>query len=326
MLISVIVAIYNVEKYLDSCIQSLINQDFADVEFLLVDDGSIDRSTEICDDWMSRDSRIKVIHKPNGGLSDARNAGLHTAIGEYIMFLDGDDLLDRNTLNILYSVAKETDSDFIQYGYRETTIPDLSALANFDGKYEVVSDRHEMFLRLYNLGGSAASGCTKLLKRNLFDRLSYQKGKLHEDEFFTTELLSTAKTITYITSFTPYQYIIRKGSIITSGLKPQRVYDLSEMYKIRLKVLTAFGFDDLSSLFRARYFSNLYFQYLSCRREYRKECTDFIQDQIVKLSKFPIPELGLELKLVKWMPKLSLPCFYFIRKIKNKSGIRNNGR
>lgn len=325
MTISVIIAVYNVEKYLEACIKSLINQDFRETEFILVDDGSTDKSSQICDIWKSLDTRIKVIHKTNGGLSDARNTGLNIAKGQYVMFLDGDDVLDRNTLRILSNIVGLTNSDFIQYAYREANSPDLTAVATFDGKFERITDRHEMFLRLYRLGGSAASGCTKLINRKLFDHIKFPKGKLHEDEFFTTELLSIVESVTYITNFIPYQYIIHPKSIITSGFNPRRVYDLSQMYSTRICKLSNMGYSDLSGLFRTRYFSNLYFQYISSRNAHEKECTNFIETQIKALSKFITIDTGFELKIVKFRPKLLLPLLYLVRRLLNKHILRNNG-
>lgn len=323
MKISVVVAVYNVQDYLDTCVKSLVNQDFHEAEFILVDDGSIDQSKDICDKWEKQDSRIRVIHKPNGGLSDARNAGISAAIGEYIMFLDGDDVLDLNTLKTLYDIAIFTDPDFIQYAYREAPDPDLTTSCTYEGKYELVTDRREMFLRLYNLGGCAASGCTKLIRRSLFERLKFQKDKLHEDEFFTTELLSIAKRVTYVTSFAPYQYIMRDGSIIRSGFNAKRVDDLSEMYHIREMKLLEMGFPDLAELFRTRYFSCLYFQYLSSRNAQAKECRRFIEMQIKTLTGKKIPGIGLELKAVRLIPEIALPCLYFIRKLMNKHPLDN---
>ena len=101
-LISVIVAVYNVEKYLDKCVESIVNQTYHELEIILVDDGSKDNSGKICDEWAEKDSRIHVIHKQNGGLSDARNYGLKASNGEWICFVDGDDYISLNMYEKLY--------------------------------------------------------------------------------------------------------------------------------------------------------------------------------------------------------------------------------
>lgn len=316
--ISVIVAIYNVEKYLSDCIESLINQDFSTAEFILVNDGSSDKSSQICDKAQLSDSRIKVINKNNGGLSDARNAGLEVATGKFIMFIDGDDVLDRGTLSILFRIAQQTDSDLVQYGYRETSSADLHAHATFNGKYEYVTDRHDMYMRLYQLGGIAASGCTKLIKRRALKNLKFAFGKLHEDEFFTTELLASVRSVTYITDFTPYQYIIRAGSIITCGFNPKRVYDLSAMYEKRIKKLNDLGFSDLADAFQTRYFSNLYIQYhKSCFAD-NKECTRFICKKLIGLGSAHSDGLNYEMRVAKVWPRLMLPFLYKLRSVLHK--------
>ena len=109
--ISIIVPVYNVEKYLRKCVDSILNQTFKDFELILVDDGSIDTSGKICDEYNLKDNRIKVIHKENGGLSSARNAGLDIAQGEYIGFVDSDDWIELDMYEELYKICKENDTD-----------------------------------------------------------------------------------------------------------------------------------------------------------------------------------------------------------------------
>lgn len=318
MNISVIVAVYNVEQYLINCIDSLINQSYSDVEFILVDDGSTDKSALLCDQAQQRDPRIKVIHKANGGLSDARNAGLEIATGKFVMFIDGDDVLDQGTLSILYKIALQTGSDLLQYGYRETFDADLSAHAKFNGTYEYITDHHEMYMRVLKLGGMAASGCTKFIRRSILKDLRFAKDKLHEDEFFTTELLTSVKSVTYITDFRPYQYIIRSGSIITGGFTPKRVYDISEMYEQRIAKLNILGFNDLVQAFQTRYFSHLYIQYHKSRLAFNKDCTRFTIQKLINLTSSPTHGLSIEMRIAKACPKVMLPLLYRLRSILHK--------
>lgn len=106
--ISVIIPIYNVEKYLSDCVESVLKQTYTDLEIILVDDGSQDASGQICDDYAKQDSRVQVIHKKNGGLSSARNAGIDQATGQYFFFLDSDDWIAENALELLYKEIKST--------------------------------------------------------------------------------------------------------------------------------------------------------------------------------------------------------------------------
>ncbi|UDE95155.1 glycosyltransferase [Carnobacterium viridans] len=126
-LISVIVPVYKVEKYLTSCVTSLMAQSYRNLEIILVDDGSPDRSGDLCDTLAAQDERIVVIHKPNGGLSDARNAGIETAKGDYLFFLDSDDTIHEETLEILWKNLKENQVDISVCSY----------LAYFEGKTSI---------------------------------------------------------------------------------------------------------------------------------------------------------------------------------------------
>ena len=116
-IVSIIVPIYNVEKYIDRCMRSLLQQTLRDIEIIMVDDGSPDNCPAICDVYARKDVRVKVIHKKNGGLSDARNAGLDVATGEYVAFIDSDDYTSIDAYEILYNKAKETNADIVYAGF-----------------------------------------------------------------------------------------------------------------------------------------------------------------------------------------------------------------
>ena len=120
-LISVIVPIYNVDKYLDACIESAVSQSYRNIEIILVDDGSTDRCPEICDAWAEKDSRIRVIHKENGGLSDARNKGMASSTGAFISFVDSDDILEPEYIEYLYRAICETGADLSECRYEKFT-------------------------------------------------------------------------------------------------------------------------------------------------------------------------------------------------------------
>ena len=113
--LSVIIPIYKVEDYLERCVKSVLNQDFKDIEVILVDDGSPDRCPQICDEFAKTDERIKVLHKPNGGLSDARNVGMDVATGEYLMFADSDDFLFQNACEVLVNKIEKENADYVKW-------------------------------------------------------------------------------------------------------------------------------------------------------------------------------------------------------------------
>ena len=162
-LVSVIVPIYNVEKYLEKCIESIVNQTYKNLEIILVDDGSPDNCPAICDEWAQKDSRIKVIHKKNGGLSSARNAGLEVSNGEYISFVDSDDWLDENTFEELLENNDEQ-ADFISFGLLEEFDTETHQKLRAD---TVLYNQNEIFSNILNDNGIAGYACNKLFKRSI---------------------------------------------------------------------------------------------------------------------------------------------------------------
>lgn len=226
-MISVIVPVYNVEKYLDRCVKSILSQSFSDFELLLVDDGSPDRCGELCDEYAKGDSRIKAFHKRNGGLSDARNFGIEKALGEYLMFVDSDDYIHEQMLETLHRLITENDADLAV----------CSAMDVFEGK-EVTQVREIREFTLnktesykYMLRGDGLpSACNKLYKRQTVGEVRFPVGKLYEDGFFTPQILKRVEK-TAVTSRPMYYYFRRADSITT---KPFRKGDLDviEAYDI----------------------------------------------------------------------------------------------
>ena len=189
--ISVIVPIYKVEKYLHRCIDSVLAQTFTDFELILVDDGSPDNCGKICDEYAEKDNRIHVIHKENGGLSDARNAGIDWAFAnsdsEWITFIDSDDWIHPKYLETLYNAVKETGCEISICGYEETT-GDSPKVDDINLQAVIVST--EDFFCEHNVNAVVAWG--KLYKKELFREIRYPVGKLHEDEFNTLSGWQTA--------------------------------------------------------------------------------------------------------------------------------------
>lgn len=214
-LISVIVPIYKVEAYLDKCVQSIIDQTYRNLEIILVDDGSPDNCPQMCDAWTAKDDRIKVIHKENGGLSDARNAGLAIASGEYIAFVDSDDWLTDSYMSFLYRGISETNADicacdvFFTYGEE----PERSDKQDWQCR---VCKTEDAIRDILQGSGFRAVACNKLYHRNILKGEQYPVGKHHEDEFLTYKLLAKAERLAYVN--TPlYCYYQRSDSIMRSA-------------------------------------------------------------------------------------------------------------
>lgn len=213
-LISVVIPIYKVEKYLRRCVESVRKQTYANLEIILVDDGSPDTCPDICDEYLKKDERIRVIHKKNGGLSDARNVGIENARGKYIGFVDSDDYLHPEMYECLYSAMRECDADVSicniekvyteEYVVREQGTP---IIRQYDGR-EAIANIFNADLYL-----SSVVAWNKLYKRTLFDSVRYPKGKLHEDEFTTYRLFYESMQVVYLDK-AYYYYFQREDSIM----------------------------------------------------------------------------------------------------------------
>ena len=179
--ISVIVPVYKVEEYLCRCVDSIINQTYKNLEIILVDDGSPDSCGRICDEYAEKDSRIKVIHKENGGLSSARNAGLDIATGDYIGFVDSDDFIDAEMYSMLYEMIKNADVEISGVNGRsfveeEHLLPYIAGRKNISKEQSCEEAIKGLLLRTFN-----SSVCSKLFLGSLFKSRRFEIGKLSED-------------------------------------------------------------------------------------------------------------------------------------------------
>ena len=208
--VSVIVPVYNVEKYLDRCVQSILDQSYSDFEVLLIDDGSRDASGSLCDLWSRTDSRIKTYHKENGGLSDARNYGIDHAKGAYITFIDSDDYIGRDYLKILVDLVTE-------YRTQIACVSSLTILENMTGTCGGADDRGHIsteealkYMCTRKYFGVAAYG--KLYKAELFENIRYPKGRIYEDLLTVPYLIDLSDSVSYSSS-KQYCWVQRAGSI-----------------------------------------------------------------------------------------------------------------
>lgn len=212
--ISVIVPVYNVEKYLEECLESIQKQTYKNLEIIIIDDGSTDNSGRICDEYAKKDDRIKVIHQLNQGLSEARNVGIQNATGRYIGFVDSDDYIDIDMYNMLITNMKREDAD----------ISCCSSLKVYKNKIKINKKNNcygcinsEKAIKLLCEGHFIrVSVYTKLYKREIFENIRFPKGKKSEDIYVSYKLLDLADKIVY-TSIQKYYYRQRIGSITNSG-------------------------------------------------------------------------------------------------------------
>lgn len=225
-LISVVLPVYNVERFLKRCVDSVENQDYKNLEILLVDDGSTDSSGTLCDDLARKDHRIVVIHKANGGVSDARNCGIAQAKGKYIAFVDPDDEVDLDYLSYLYSLIIQFKCKMSLCSHR--ILHEKSGkLVNLGNKTETLLSAENCIEKMcyHNLVDTSVWG--KLYKTSLFHEIVYPRGKKFEDMGTTYQLFLKSKTVAC--GFNPkYTYHIRDNSITTGPFHPSKL-DLLEM-------------------------------------------------------------------------------------------------
>lgn len=213
-LVSIIVPVYNVEKYLKECLNSIVNQDYANIEILLIDDGSIDDSGKICDEYAQNYSVVNVYHKQNGGLSSARNYGMLNAKGEYYCFIDSDDYVSKDFVSTMIHSLIDSKVKIASVGYlrfyedgtqENMVIPDISK-----SFYDITAQIH-----LNKFGYYGVPAWNKLFHKSLFEDILFPEGKLSEDWYIMYRLIEKAGGI-YFNSEVKYFYRQRQGSITKS--------------------------------------------------------------------------------------------------------------
>lgn len=219
-IISVIVPVYNVEAYLDKCISSIVNQTYRNLEIILVDDGSPDNCPAMCDAWKEKDSRIVVLHKENGGLSDARNAGMGAAHGEFISFIDGDDWIEPRFFEILQHELEAQNADVAAVQYRFCWEGDACERQNAYEHVTVYDRQTAMRLLIQNQIKQVV--WNKLYRSAQIRDIPFEKGKFHEDEFWTYQVIGRIERFAAI-DYIGYDYFQRAGSIMGAGYSPKRL-------------------------------------------------------------------------------------------------------
>lgn len=242
-LISVIVPVYKVEKYLRNCINSILNQSYSNWELILVNDGSPDGSPQMCDEFAGKDNRIKVIHKENGGLSSARNAGIDMAKGEYISFLDSDDFWHEDYLKIMLNLCLEHHADIAQCALTRGSASVFPADRHKE-KTDIYNN-HSIFLR----GAANIIVCAKLYRKEVIGELRMPEGLINEDDFTTWKLYFKAHRIV-VTTRSLYYYTVNETSIMaTQGKNPN--LNFIEAYKERIEFFQDNMHKDLEDCSRA---------------------------------------------------------------------------
>lgn len=231
MNITAIVPVYNVEQYLDKCIQSLISQTIPFDEIILIDDGSKDNSGLICDEWATKNESVRVVHQKNGGLSAARNAGINVANGDYLLFVDSDDTIDNDTIEKFEKAVDGRKADLVVANLRvvcegEKPVDRPHSLSDSKG---IISGKDYLIYELKNNTMHMASvQCLYNREFVIKNNLYFTKGLLHEDELFTPTVFMKANTV-IPTGFSFYNHMMRDGSITTQKDKTRNAKSIIEI-------------------------------------------------------------------------------------------------
>ena len=210
--ISVIVPVYNVEQYLERCVDSIISQTYTNLEIILVNDGSTDNSGKLCDELAKKDERIRVIHKENGGLSDARNRGLDEAESDLVGFIDSDDYIDSDMYEVLLKNLNNTDADLSMCALYDVYNNTPEAQVTNKETWKLSSEQAiKMVMEAKILSVTAVN---KLYRKSLFTDLKFEVGKIAEDAFIMIKLLDKCEKIV-ATNEKKYYYVHRENSITT---------------------------------------------------------------------------------------------------------------
>lgn len=313
-LISVIVPIYKVEKYLDRCVESIVNQTYKNLEIILVDDGSPDNCPQICDNWAEKDNRIKVVHKENGGLSDARNTGMPFVTGEIISFIDSDDWIELDMFEKMLDRMREDDSDIVSCGVKWVEengeiIRDVTAA---DGVLDTKSSMKE----LINDGKIKQHVWNKLYKFDLIKDIPFEKGKYHEDVFWSYQIVGKAKKVSIVKeSF--YKYVQRANSIMGESYSAKRL-DALDANKLRCEYMRKY-FPELYDNALYVYIGSCHY-HLQCavRTNQTKEVIDNIKNRL-SYRKTGHPTRGITAKQKFWYFLFTI-CPMATSKFRNRIG------
>lgn len=316
-LISIIVPVYNVEKYLNQCIDSIIKQTYTNLEIILIDDGSTDNSGKICDEYLSKDCRIKVLHKENGGLSSARNAGIKICKGKYIGFVDSDDWIDATMYETLYERMLYFDADVIDCGY-------LKEYRNI--KLKVNSNKEKVYFGEKLIEECYLSNVTKpevwckLYKRYIFNTIKFPLNKYYEDAFIFIPTLSLINKIVIIPACL-YHYRQRK-SAITKNIFNEKHLDVIELHNNEHKYIEKYipSCIEQNLVYKILGIKELLFKLLNSKIQLYREYKFQLQKEVRKNIYFIIKskKINIKEKIALLLIAINLNLFLCLTRVKRK--------
>lgn len=295
-LISVIVPVYNVEEFLNRCVDSIIRQTYQELEIILVDDGSTDNSGALCDEYVQKDSRIVVIHKENGGLSDARNAAIEIMKGEFVAYVDSDDYLADDYIAYMYNLLISENADISACAIK--TVCDYTEQLGVINEKIVIYDAYEALKAILYQGCFVPSACCKLYKKELFEDIRYPKGMYYEDMAIIYKLLDKCQKVV-IGNQQKYYYYQRANSIMNESFNPKKMHRIQIVNELKKHVDNRYP--ELKKATSARCFKVglLTYQEIPYKKQYREYIdTAWKQIQEYRWETIKNNEAGILLRLI----------------------------
>ena len=315
-LVSIVVPIYNVEQYLQECVDSLINQTYSNLEILLIDDGSTDNSPKIAETYLPLDERVKVYHKQNGGLSDARNYGIEKASGRYITFVDSDDYVSKNFVETLYNNLIEHDADISGCVYRRTSKRSVEETENCKFTIMIWDTETALKKMLRQEDEFTTSACALLYKIECFNEIRYPQGAYFEDLGTTYLILHSIKRMVR-TSECLYHYYTRDGSISNEKFSPK--YMDQYIFAKELQKFIEKNYPKLVKDVNARLVGVCFNLYMTFDKEQREQYNNYIKE-IVGTIKIYRCKLSIQkntpnkVRMACLLSYAGMPFCYFVYK------------
>ena len=275
--ISVVIPVYNVEKYLSECLDSVINQTYKKLQIILVDDGSTDFSGKICDVYAEKDNRITVVHQKNAGAGAAKNTGLELIDGDYFSIIDSDDYIELDMYEKMVNSLEKYNADIVQCLFRNVFVND-----SFDRKYKIKGNYPKVltsksFLKEYLYDWKYAIFWNKLFKKSLLQNIKFPVGRKIDDEFFTYKLVCNAKKVVNIDNIL-YNYRMRKTSVMNENDTDRLIYDRIDCFVERYNYVS-----DIYPSLDKKYLTKLYDSLLYYKTQVNN--TEKLEKYISKIQK-----------------------------------------
>lgn len=306
-LISVIVTAYNIEEYLPRCLDSILTQVYSNLQIIVIDDGSTDKTGTICDEYAAKDSRIQIIHQPNQGPSVARNAGLDIARGSYIGFVDGDDWIQPDMYKAMYNACRNEDAEMACCSYKK--VGRVQEEQSFSAKQYLLT--REEALDIYICDNAPFhiyhSVWSKLFRRDIIESLKFPLGRKSEDIMYTTRALAQVVKCVFL-DLPYYNYVVdREDSIMNSDIIDRRFKDEIPFWKEQTGYLYGLGMQELARKASYQYYRKMLFYYIDFRKRKLKPSAEKLV-QILRNEKREINNI-YKMKFVKTGDRIRMKVF-----------------